>query len=893
MATTPAALAPAPAAEPAPGRRPPDGRRELLTGSLGAVVLGAAVFGLGYAAVALTPAGHGVAVWWPAAGVSVIALMRSPRSRWPLLAVTIMVASGMGNVVAGRSLAVSAGFGLTNALEALVVAWWLVRGRRTPRLASPEDLARLLVATLLGGLVIGLGAGITDTLGTGGDFLLTARTVMASHGAAMLVVVPLGMVTAPVGPTGRRWEIALQWVTMTVITAVVFWPTQSIPMQFLSVPVLVWGAVRMTARGVAVQLSALAVAVTVSSRAGGPFAEASSPALSVALAQAYLVVCALVALALVTSAAQRRLALREVAASERLFRLSFSEALLGTLLLQRCVPEHATGSGTVAAERPDALDHAGGGLDIVQLNGVAARILAGGQTNLVGASWTGRLETGDRAMLADAVARMADGALSGWHGELAVRSRDTVRWVEVGLAPLDAGEGMFVAQMVDVTARRQAEERLTAQALQDGLTGLANRVLLRDRIDLALRTLGPEDPGVILAFCDLDDFKLVNDSAGHSSGDSVLVEVAARLRGLLRPEDLAARLGGDEFVLLRPRGDEAEAEGLAAQVLDALAVPMVVAGQSFVLGASIGITLGTAGASADDMLRDADAAMYVAKREGKRRAVVYSDEHRARHRRAVRIESELRQAVARDELEMYLQPVVDLADGRIVAAEALVRWNHPERGVLGPVEWLDIAESAGLMPQIGTWVLQRSCALAAGWAQVRPSEPAHLPQLHVNVSARQLEVPGFIDVVRDALARSGLPADRLVLEVTETYLHAVSDTLLADLAELRRSGCGLAADDFGTGYSPLTRLIDLPLSMVKIDRRFVHSMLEDVRSRAIVTTLVRLSESLGLALVAEGVESEQQAQALREVGCTVGQGYLWSRPVPADRFVQLLSRESG
>jgi EAL domain-containing protein (putative c-di-GMP-specific phosphodiesterase class I) len=301
-------------------------------------------------------------------------------------------------------------------------------------------------------------------------------------------------------------------------------------------------------------------------------------------------------------------------------------------------------------------------------------------------------------------------------------------------------------------------------------------------------------------------------------------------------------------------------------------------------GASVGVVGGGGGPPPHDMLRDADAAMYAAKGRGKRRAVVFAEEHRSVALRSVRLDGELRRAIDDQELEVHLQPVVDLRSGAVVAAEALVRWQHPDRGLLPPGEWLDVAEASGLMPEIGAWVLERSCAEAATW----PEQDGAAPLVHVNVSARQLEQEGFVDVVTAVLERTGLPPRRLVLEFTETHLDQVSDALLADLARLRAMGIELAADDYGTGYSPLTRVIDLPISMIKIDRRFVAAMNDDVRSRAVVTTLVRLGHGLSLDVVAEGVETAAQASALRDVGCRSAQGYLWSRPVPADEFRRYL-----
>ena len=872
----------------------------LAYGPVGLLALAAAVFALGFVAVALAPSDNGVAAWWPAAGLSVVAVAWAPRERKLVVALTIAVASSVANVVAGRDPVPAAGFGASNAAEAVVVAWWLTRGRLRLRLATLEDVFRLFAATLLGTVVMGLGAGLTIALATDGAFLTTARTVMASHGAAILVMVPLAMrVRAPRAP-GRALEAVVQWTAIVSATALVFRPGQTLPLTFLAIPLLVWGALRLGTRTMAAQLLLMAVIVSVLSRfGGGPFAArlGADSTLTASLVQTYMVSCALILLPLAVSVSQRRAALERVAASERLFRQSFSEAMLGMLLLRRCVVGHdrdlavrgldvplrSIGARARRSNHRDG-EHDGGGLDIVELNDVAARILTRPEGELVGASWTARLEPEGRTMLTEATAAMAEGRIPGWHGEVALRSREGTRWVEVALSPLSlaAGDGMFVAQMVDVTARRQAEERLTAQALQDSLTGLGNRALLRQEVERALRE-APGDGAVVVLFCDLDDFKIVNDSAGHTSGDLVLVEVASRLRLLLEPGDVAARLGGDEFVILRPQATSpADAEELASRVLTTLAAPLLVGAQPFSIGASIGIACGGRGTSADDLLRDADSAMYAAKAEGKRRAVVFSDEHRARALRTVRIEAELRRATAEGQLEVFLQPVVDLRDGSWTAAEALIRWNHPERGLLAPAEFLDVAESSGLMPEIGAWVLRRSCELAMTWPG---ADDGTGPAVHVNVSARQLDVPGFFDVVREVLTDTGLSPQRLVLEFTETQLDEVSDALLADLAELRSAGIGLAADDFGTGYSPLTRITELPLTMLKIDRRFVGAMLDDVRSQAIVTTLVRLSESLGLALVAEGVETEAQAAALRLVGCPTAQGYLWSRPLPAAGFL--------
>ncbi|WP_225755567.1 EAL domain-containing protein [Actinotalea sp. Marseille-Q4924] len=845
-------------------------------GALFLLLTGLVVLGVASAAVHLTHDSGRVSAWWPAAGIGLLAFLASPpRRRWAV-PVVVCVATFAANLAVGRPLAPSVGYGLSNMLDVVVTGWWLLRGRGRAALETLEDVARFLAATALGVLALGLGVGTTAAVTGYGGFVATAGGAMASHAAAIVLIVPLALVARDHGARRPAVEVVAQSGALLVALLVVFGVPMDTPLGYLLVPPVVWGALRLPPRVVTAQLLALAVAVTTLTTVGsGPFA-ASDPATVALVVQGYLLTLAVVALPLTVAASTRRHVVAGLVASERLFRQGFSESLVGMLLLRLC-----RGDGTS--------DHVVGGLDVVELNAVAARLLDEHEERLLGTCWTSSLDDHDRALLAEVVEALVRGRSTGWRGEVEVPGPHGSRFLELALSPLSVGDGMFVAQMIDVTARREAEERLTAQALEDALTGLANRTLLRDRIGLALALLPPdgseaaEGPdAAALLFCDLDDFKHVNDSAGHTVGDAVLVEVARRLRSVLRAGDVAARPGGDEFVLLRPAVVPGEAEALAEQVIELLCRPVEVGGQTFVVGVSIGVVHGRRGSTAEDLLRDADAAMYAAKASGKRRAVVYSDEHREKALRSVRVEAELRRALARDELRVHLQPVVDVRTGATTAAEALVRWQHPERGLLPPGEWLDVAERSGLMPELGAWVLEQACAAATRWPA--PTDTARPVAVHVNVSARQLEADGFVDTVREALRRSGLPPQRLVLEFTETHLDEVSDALLEDLVSLREEGIGLAADDYGTGYSPLTRIIELPLSMIKIDRRFVGDMLEDVRSRAIVTTLVRLGESLGLEVVAEGVETPEQALELAALGCVAGQGYLWSRPVPVEEF---------
>ncbi|EYR63361.1 diguanylate cyclase [Actinotalea ferrariae CF5-4] len=877
-----------------PGRAPaPDdgaSRRPLVApgGPVFLLLLALAVFGLAVTAVSFAHETGSVSAWWPAAGVGLLAFLATPPGRRWTVPVVVLVATGAANALAGRPLVPSVGYGLSNMLDVIVTGWWLVRGRNRAVLETVDDVVRLLVATGLGVLALGLGVGTTAALTGYGSFIASAGGAAASHAAAIVVMVPLGLAARHHGPRRSAVEVAAQSSLLATVVVLVYAFPTTLPLGYALVPALVWGALRFAPRAVATQLLAVGAAMTtLTALGGGPIAGADlQPQVTALFVQAHLLTLAVVALPLSVAANTRRHVIEGLAASERLFRQGFSESLVGMLLLRLC-----RGDGTPV--------HTVGGLDVVEVNAVAARLLGEPEERLLGTCWTSTLDEHDRGLLAEVVEGMVRGRVSGWRGEVEIPTPQGTRFLELALSPLprSVGDGMFVAQMIDVTARREAEERLTAQALQDALTGLANRTLLRDRIGLALALL-PDDPAdddaaaaatTAVLFCDLDDFKHVNDSAGHTVGDALLVEVGRRLRGLLGPGDLAARPGGDEFVLLRPVVGPGEAEALADQVIDALGRPIEVDGHVFAVGVSIGVVHGRRGSTAEDLLRDADAAMYAAKAGGKRRAVVYSDVHRERALRAVRLEAELRRALELGELRLHLQPVVDIRTGATIAAEALVRWQHPQRGLLPPGEWLDVAERCGLMPELGAWVLDEACTLAAAWTDDAPRPVT----VHVNVSARQLEQEGFVDVVRGALVRSGLAPERLVLEFTETHLEEVSDALLQDLVSLRESGIGLAADDYGTGYSPLTRIIELPLSMIKIDKRFVGDMLEDVRSRAIVTTLVRLGQSLGLEVVAEGVETPQQAVQLSELGCASGQGYLWSRPVPPEEFTARLLPGTG
>ena len=467
-------------------------------------------------------------------------------------------------------------------------------------------------------------------------------------------------------------------------------------------------------------------------------------------------------------------------------------------------------------------------------------------------------------------------------------------WVRFSLS-LVRGEdtSYLVGQVEDVTAHRMAEERLIHLAFHDELTGLPNRTLFTDRLEHALAASARTAGQVGLLFLDLDGFKAVNDSAGHRGGDHVLVAVAERLRHAVRPGDSVARLGGDEFGVLCIDIDLEEIQAIAERALQALGAPHILEDRAFTVGGSIGVALSGPQTDAKELLRHADAAMYRAKSSGRGRIRLSgSDErqHSDRAMRSVRLESELRAGVERNELTMYGQPVVNLLTGEVVAVETLLRWRHPERGLLKPAEFLDVAEASSVMLDIGSWVLNESCRMASTWSEFLGGT---VIPVHVNVSGRQLEAGTLRSDVLDALRRHRLQESSLVLELTETHMPLIANSIRQDLEQLRTQGIHLAIDDLGTGYSSLTRITELPIDMLKIDLSFVSGLGTDRACEAVVRAILGIGQAVGMATVAEGVESPTQAELLHEYGCETAQGYLYSRPLSEHDLLDYLSQAPG
>ncbi len=418
------------------------------------------------------------------------------------------------------------------------------------------------------------------------------------------------------------------------------------------------------------------------------------------------------------------------------------------------------------------------------------------------------------------------------------------------------------------------------QALHEPLTGLPNRLLLTDRIEQALARSSRQDGHVTVLFLDLDLFKVVNDSLGHAAGDALLIDLAERLTGALRPGDTLARFGGDEFVIVCENVPENEIERLAGRIAAVMDPPFTLEGREVNVSASIGIAVSGPDADADTLLRDADAALYRAKAAGRSRAVVFQEgmHDEAAHR--LDAESGLRRALERDELCLYFQPVVSLRTGEVQGVEALVRWTHPTRGMLGPMEFVGVAEETGLIGPMGSWVLEQAVRQVAQWRREHP-DLADL-WVSVNVSPRQLRTADLLHLVERSLEVNGLPSSALRLELTESAFVEAGGPQVDAILAVTRLGVAFAVDDFGTGYSSLAYLARLPVSVLKIDRSFVSQLGTDDAAMAIIDAIVSLSRALHLTVVAEGIETQEQLTALRRLGAAAGQGYLWTPPLPAE-----------
>ena len=527
------------------------------------------------------------------------------------------------------------------------------------------------------------------------------------------------------------------------------------------------------------------------------------------------------------------------------------------------------------------------------------RVLGYRPDEIEGSDFAELLSVSDRPRLTQILSGVGEAYVGGGSEthviECSLRHRDGT-WLQFEVQHTDLLQDEHVRGIVlngrDVSERKAFEDQLAHQAFHDPVTSLANRALFADRVQQAIMRSIRGGRAIGVMFIDLDDFKTVNDSLGHAAGDTVLREVARRLEGSVRPADTVARFGGDEFaVLLDGVVDSAEAADVAGRILRALEVKYDIDGKQVYPRASVGICLaggGLGSADAEELLRNADVAMYMAKRDSKGSYRVFEPAMHERVVERLELQAELQRALELHQLEVHYQPVVRLDDRADYGVEALLRWMHPKRGTIPPLNFIPLAEETGLIVPIGRWVLQQACRQGAILHDRFPrTQPL---TISVNLSVKQLQSETLVDDVRDALESSGLPPSALVLEITETVMMADAELAIKRLHELKSLGVLLAMDDFGTGYSSLSYLSRFPVDILKMDRSFLSS---DHDESSLAAAIVALGNSLRLDVVAEGIEQPEQIAALRGLGCELGQGFLFARPMTHEALVAYLDSGEG
>jgi diguanylate cyclase (GGDEF)-like protein/PAS domain S-box-containing protein len=546
-----------------------------------------------------------------------------------------------------------------------------------------------------------------------------------------------------------------------------------------------------------------------------------------------------------------------------------------------------------------AFDYATIGMGVVSLDGrwlqvnpSLCHIVGYAEAELLSSNIHDITHRDDLVALDEQIQRLADGTISSHQTELRYshKNRQDV-WAHLGMSLVRDGETNplhLIFQIQDITDRKRDQEQLLHDAFHDALTGLPNRALFMDHVKMAIqRSRRSGDRLFAALFLDLDRFKIINDSLGHMVGDQLLVGIAHRLEACLRPGDTVARLGGDEFtILLEDLSGNEDALEVARRVQEAVTQPFNIGGHEVFTTASIGIALSTTGYErAEDLLRDADTAMYRAKMQGKKRHVVFDKAMHDRAMELLQLETDLRRAIQRREFFLNYQPIVSLETGKVSSFEALVRWRHPERGLVMPGEFISVAEETGLIIPLGQWVLAEACRQMREWQKHYLIDED--VTMSVNLSSRQFSQADLIEQVSSVLRETGLPALNLKLEITESMVMENFDTAIQMLTQLRNLGVGLSIDDFGTGYSSLSYLHRFPIDTLKIDRSFVTQMTDNTENAEIVRTIVTLARSLGMNVIAEGVETRAQLTQLRDLGCDFGQGYLFSKAVGAPAALDL------
>ena len=824
-----------------------------------------------------------VAPVWPAGGFALAVLIVRGRRLWPGVTLGALAVYGVGaDVPLSSALAMSAGNTLA-ALGAATVLGWI--GFR-PVFDRTRDVAALVVAATVG-------SAVSATIGTlslryGGllaaaDYWTTWRTWWMGDGLGGGVVVAPAVLAGFAAPLRGPLRPRLQFAGFLAIVAITgLWVIGPAGYPYLALPLVAWGAIRWALPGASLATLVTAVAAVVRVGQGAaPFAGSPTELLRL---DGFLAVLSFSGLVVAAVVVERDAAAARLAGANRDLeeRVRIRTAALDADRERLAEAQRIAGIGSweldLGSETTIWSD------EMYRIFGVDPSTFEPTYE-----AFLALVHPDDRATVTGCLDRALTSQDSFLFDYRVPLSDGRVRWVRARgrLVTDDAGNlaGMQ-GTCQDITDRMEAEASLTYHALHDPLTGLPNRTLLLDRIEVALARSARLGRSVAVLFLDLDRFKPINDSRGHATGDTVLQTVASRLRAAVRPSDTVGRLGGDEFVVVSEDASVWQATVLGERLIRTLEKPFEVEGDEVFVTVSVGIAIAETGVSADELLRDADVAMYQAKQRGRARSEFFDEAMRTEAARRLETATALHRALERDEFETHYQPMVDLNSGAIVGVEALVRWRHPERGLVSPAAFIPMAEEQGLIVPIGDRVLEESCRQWASW---RAQFPARDPLiLNVNISARQLHRPEFLESIRSVLASHGVDPGSLCLELTESVLMEDVEAERHTLSALRELGVGLAIDDFGTGYSSLTYLKRFPVSGIKIDQTFVAGLGVDTFDTAIIESVIELAHAVGLHVTAEGVETVEQMLRLRALGCDYAQGYYFARPQPAAALDALL-----
>lgn len=776
-------------------------------------------------------------------------------------------------------------------------------------LGSLRNFFAILAATAIGSIFNSL-AGSAALLFSGLIPLSAFGNVMLSWSVGdlggMLIVAPA--IFAWWKPSLGEWQgnrlhefLLLLLMAATIAYAIFSRPLSlsSAPLSFVLLPLLLWPALRFGSKSCTL-INALVICIVIwgTAKGYGPFCSTSSSE-SLVIVQVFTSVIVFTSLLTLIVSRDRLRVTEELRQHTDLLEATIVERTkqLTTELAERKQAEAAREESESRANQiidvaPNGMVLADQSGTIVSINASLGKLLGYRREELIGQPLEILIPDrfhGGHGNLMRGYFASPKSRLMGPGQDLTAKKKDGSEVaVEIGLAPLNNSQGCFVlANIVDVSVRMQAEQRIKHLAYRDSLTDLPNRVLLRDRVEQSISVAHREGINIALLFLDLDHFKNINDSLGHAVGDWILKEVAQRLSYPLREMDTVGRLGGDEFLIVLPGNDADAAAHVAQKLLSETRKPYVHKSRSLTLTPSIGIAVYPKdGTNFDDLLKAADTAMYRAKDEGRNAYRFYTEEmNQAVFQRMV-LESNLHRAIENNEFLLHYQPKFDLNHQTLIGIEALVRWNQPEMGMISPGQFIPVAEASGLIMDIGKWVIEEACR------QIRAWEDQGLPSVRVavNFSPRQFAARNIVELVTDTLQKFGLGGEVLEMEITESLLAQDMEYTMEALQTLRILGIHVAVDDFGTGYSSLSYLKRFPIDRLKIDQSFVRDLETDPNDRAIATAVVTLGHSLGMRVIAEGVETAQQMEILRKMGCDEIQGYYLGQPMSADDMRMLLQK---